>query len=149
MMRLSTKGQYALEAMVALAVAAPDVSLSIREIARRTGISLSYLEQIFANLRKDGLLESVRGTQGGYLLSRKAEKITVSDVLESGEGSLTPVRCAEPGQMVCDEYETCMTRALWEDMSKTIRTVTDHLTLADIASAWQVRGSDDPLDYSI
>mgnify|MGYP004705860553 CR=1 FL=1 len=148
-MRLSTKGQYALEAMVALAVAGPGVSLSIREIAGRTGVSQAYLEQIFSNLRRDGLLESVRGTQGGYLLARAADSITVSDVLESGEGSLAPVHCAESGQPVCDEYETCMTRALWDDMSKTIRTVTDHLTLADIVSAWQENGLDDQPDFSI
>ena len=148
-MRLSTKGQYALESMVALAVAQPGVSLSIREIALRTGISQAYLEQIFASLRRDGLLESARGTQGGYRLAKEAAAITVTEVLESGEGSLAPVRCTESGHAACDEYETCMTRALWEDMSRTIRSVTDHLTLADIVAAWQETGLDNPLDFSI
>ena len=148
-MRLSTKGQYALEAMVTLAVADQSASLSIREIAHRTGISLTYLEQIFVNLKRDGLLASVRGTHGGYLLARPADAITVSDVLESGEGSLIPVRCTKSGQVVCDEYETCMTRALWEDMSKTIRSVTDQLTLADIVTAWRDRETGDRLDFSI
>ncbi len=148
-MRLSSKGQYALEAMVALATADPDKSLSVRAVSGLTGISEAYLEQIFANLKRDGLVESVRGTQGGYLLSKQSERITISAILEAGEGSIAPVRCVESGKAHCDEYETCLTRFLWADLLMTIRSVTDRITLADILVFWQDKEPDKPEDEGV
>lgn len=148
-MRLSTKGQYALEAMVALAVADTGILLSIRAISQKTGISEPYLEQIFASLRRDGLIDSVRGTQGGYRLAKKPEQITVGDVLRSGEGSLSPVRCTENGDETCSSYELCMTRPLWDEMSDAIRSVIDRQTLADIAVSWKRSNENTVLEFSI
>lgn len=148
-MRLSTKGQYALEAMVAMALTASDDLMSIRAISQKTGISEPYLEQIFASLRRDGLIDSVRGTQGGYRLARKPDQITVGEVLRSGEGSLAPVRCTESGPDVCDAIDGCMTRPLWQDMADAVDAVIDRQTLADIVTAWNRQSQSPILEFSI
>ena len=148
-MRLSTKGQYALEAMVTIALANSDALLSIHAISQKTGVSEPYLEQIIVLLRKDGLVDSVRGTQGGYRLARTAEQITVGEVLRSGEGSMAPVRCIENGSEDCPTYEACMTRFLWQDMADAISSIIDRQTLADIVKIWRRERQDPVLDFSI
>lgn len=135
--------------MVAMAVADAGMLLSIRAISLKTGISEPYLEQIFSRLRRDGLIDSVRGTQGGYRLAKNPDQITVGDVLRSSEGSLSPVRCSEKGQDTCNAYALCMTRPLWDEMSDAIRSVIDRQTLADIATAWKSKNQNQILDFSI
>lgn len=148
-MRLSTKGQYALEAMLTMAIEGRGTLISIHVIGQKTGISAPYLEQIFSNLRRAGLIESTRGTQGGYQLAREPEQITVGQILRAGEGSLAPVRCSEQGAEICEAYDTCMTSPLWRQMSEAIGQVIDPLTLADLIRRWQEEQDACLLDFSI
>ncbi len=148
-MRLSTKGQYALEAMLIMAIEGRGTLISIHAIGQRTGISDPYLEQIFSSLRRAGLIESTRGTQGGYQLARDPQAITLGQILRAGEGSLAPVRCSELGAEACDAFETCMTYPLWRQMSEAISSVIDRMTLADLAQRWQDEQDACCLDFSI
>ena len=90
-MKLSTKGRYAVRAMLTLALNQEGNPLSLREISRREGISEKYLEQIFLRLKRAGLIRTVRGVNGGYLLGRKPREISLTEILEGVEGSLAPV----------------------------------------------------------
>lgn len=148
-MRLSTKGQYALEAMLTMAIEGQAAMISIHAIGQKTGISDPYLEQIFSNLRRAGLIDSTRGTQGGYQLAREPEDITVGQVLRAGEGSLAPVRCSEQGVSFCEAFDTCMTSPLWKQMSEAISSVIDRITLADLVSRWHEEQETCCLDFTI
>lgn len=114
-MKLSTKGRYGLKAMYDLALNYGDEPVSLKSIAERQGISENYLEQLMANLRKAGLVRSIRGAYGGYLLSREPSKITVGDVLRALEGPIGLVDCVlEQDAVKCLKYENCITRTVWE-----------------------------------
>lgn len=148
-MRISTKGQYALEAMLVLALAGEFDNTSIRQIGEQTQLSDSYLEQIFSLLRKAGLVVSIRGNQGGYRLANKASEIKTGDVLRAAEGSLAPVRCTDQNLDCCTNQEICPTRPVWRLLEETILKTVDHLTLADLAQSF-VRGDyHGRQDYSI
>lgn len=115
-MKLSTKGRYGARSMLDLALhySVNDGPVALGGIADRQGISEEYLEQIFSALRKSGLVESVRGAQGGYKLGRPAEKITIGDILRVLEGSLAPVDCVVEGKApVCDRYDECVMSGVW------------------------------------
>ncbi len=148
-MRLSTKGQYALEAILTMAAESPDELISIQTLGRKTGISTPYLEQIFANLRRAGLVNSTRGTQGGYSLKKAPEDVTVGEILRAGEGSLTPVYCTSEGIDACEAYDTCMTSPLWRRMDDAISSVIDQLTLAELIERWEKERPGKYLDFSI
>ena len=121
-MQISTKGRYGLRAMVDMAIHANNEPLALRVIAERQGISESYLEQVFTNLRKAGLVRSSRGAQGGYELSRPAQDISVADILNALEGPIAPVHCVEnsPSHRQCEREEYCITRPFWEKFRDTI-----------------------------
>ena len=108
-MKLSTKGRYGLRAAVALAMYAKDEPVSISTIAAREELSESYLEQLFAKLKKAGLVHSIRGTNGGYQLSRPAEDISVGDVLRALEGNMVIVDCPD-SESQCAKYGSCVTK---------------------------------------
>ncbi len=147
-MRISTRGVYALEALLALASHTTDERLSIREISSQTGLSDSYLEQIFALLKKSGLLISTRGNRGGYFLSRPAESITVGEVIRAAEGSLRPVTCSREGLSHCDRYEICLTRPVWSAMEQEIDTFLEQLNLKELtASFLSLEAKDHPEFY--
>ena len=110
-MKLSTKGRYGLRAAVALAMYAKDEPVSISTIAAREELSESYLEQLFAKLKKAGLVHSIRGTNGGYQLSRPAEDISVGDVLRALEGNMVIVDCPD-SESQCAKYGSCV-RVCW------------------------------------
>lgn len=133
-MKLSTKGRYGARAMLDLALHTTDSNpVALGAIAQRQEISEEYLEQIFSALRKSGIVESVRGAQGGYRLARPAEKITVGDILRVLEGSLSPVDCVQESNPVpCSRFEECVMKDVWAKMRDSINAAVDSFTLADL-----------------
>lgn len=131
-MKLTTKGRYAVTAMLDLALHHEAGSVTLGDIARRQGISLSYLEQLFAKLRRSGLVDSVRGPGGGYNLSRPPEKITVAEIILSINENIDATRCG--GERNCQGDEPCLTHQLWEDLSERIHDFLNGITLADLVA---------------
>ena len=114
-LRLSTKGRYGLKAMFDLAVNHANEPISLKSVAERQNISEHYLEQIIADLRRSGLVRSVRGAYGGYYLARKPSEITIGDILRAVEGPIGLVDCVlEYDAVECMKYEDCITRIVWE-----------------------------------
>ncbi len=132
-MKLSTKGRYGVRAMFDLAQHNGQGPISLKSISERQGISEHYLEQLFSGLRKNGLVKSVRGAQGGYVLGREPEKIYVGDIIRVLEGPIAPVDCvAEEDPENCVKADFCVTRTIWEKVRDSIADVFDSITLADM-----------------
>lgn len=119
-MRLTTKGRYAVTAMLDLAIHAQTGPVSLNDISGRQGISLSYLEQLFAKLRRNGLVASVRGPGGGYRLSRADRDINVAEIVDAVNESMDATRCQRKGD--CQDGQQCLTHHLWLDLSDQIHT---------------------------
>lgn len=117
-MRLTTKGRYAVTAMLDLALHYKEGPITLADISKRQGISLSYLEQLFSRLRKNGLVDSARGPGGGYRLSREAAQISVADVITAVDEKVDAMRCEGKGS--CHENGQCLTHELWCDLSDQI-----------------------------
>ena len=135
-MKISTKGRYALRLMLDLALHDSDAPVRIKDIAARQDISDKYLEQIISSLNKAGYVKSIRGPQGGYLLTRQPEEYTVGMILRLTEGSLAPVECVENTATPCDREEDCVTKMIWKKLNDAISGVVDNITLADLLE-WQ------------
>lgn len=131
-MRLSTKGRYGLMAMFQLAQEYGNGPIPLRIIAEKQNLSDSYLEQLFATLRKDGLINSVRGAQGGYLLSDEPSQITVGTILRSLEGDLSPADCAGEDSIECIKEDSCATKLVLIRIKDSIDEVIDSITLKDM-----------------
>jgi Rrf2 family iron-sulfur cluster assembly transcriptional regulator len=132
-MRLSTKGRYAVMAMVDLAQHGGGNPISLAEIAERQEISLSYLEQLFAMLRKSGLVKSVRGPGGGYLLANKRSETRVSDIIQAVDEPIRATRCAPGAPVGCRGNRTrCLTHDLWEELGNQIHLFLSSVSLADV-----------------
>lgn len=131
-MKISTKGRYALRLMLDLALNNTGEPVRIKDIATRQEISDKYLEQIISTLNKAGYVKSLRGPQGGYLLTREPEKYTVGMILRLTEGSLAPVPCLDDEINSCDRQDICVTLRLWQMLNKAIADVVDKVTLADL-----------------
>lgn len=114
-MRLSTKGRYAVTAMMDIALHEEMGPVTLADISQCQGISLSYLEQLFAKLRKGGLVEGVRGPGGGYRLARPASQISVADIIQSVDEKLDMTKCGGKGN--CSQGEKCLTHELWYELS--------------------------------
>lgn len=136
-MRLTTKGRYAVTAMLDLALHADKGPVALADISERQGISLSYLEQLFAKLRRNELVSSIRGPGGGYRLSRSAEGIHVAQVIDAVNESVDATRCH--GKTGCQQGDTCLTHHLWCDLSKQIHTFLSGISLADLVAQREVR----------
>ncbi|MDD2189805.1 MAG: Rrf2 family transcriptional regulator [Eubacteriales bacterium] len=135
-MKISTKGRYALRLMLDLAVNYTGEYISIRSIAARQEISEKYLEQIITHLNRAGYVKSVRGAQGGYMLSRDPSEYTVGMILRLLEGSLAPVSCLDEEES-CDRVSGCVTMEVWEKIQKAVEDVVDNITLADMVTRYQ------------
>jgi Rrf2 family protein len=147
-MRISTKGSYALEAMLAIALHADKRSLSIREISDMTDISDKYLEQIFLLLKNDRLIIGTRGIGGGYVLSRAAGEITVGQILRATENSFSPVACIDNDKL-CERSGNCVTRDIWNRLNNAISDRVDHMTLDDLRSRYLTTGDRAAEQYNI
>jgi Rrf2 family transcriptional regulator, iron-sulfur cluster assembly transcription factor len=132
-MRLSTKGRYAVMAMVDLAAHSGGEPVSLAEIAERQEISLSYLEQLFAMLRKGGLVRSVRGPGGGYLLAGDRKETRIADVIAAVDEPIRATRCAPGAPVGCRNNRTrCLTHDLWEELGNQIHLYLSSVSLADV-----------------
>jgi Rrf2 family iron-sulfur cluster assembly transcriptional regulator len=132
-MKLSTKGRYAVMAMADLAKHAAGNPVSLAEIAERQEISLSYLEQLFAKLRKGGLVRSVRGAGGGYLLALPVEETRIADIVLAVDEPIRATRCTVGSTLGCHGSKArCLTHDLWEELGNQIHLFLNSVTLADV-----------------
>jgi len=130
-MRMSTKAQYAVRAMVNLNLYSEGSPVSLRDISLRESISLTYLEQLFVKLRRGQIVKSVRGPGGGYLLARPAREIQVDEIIDSVEESLVPVACMDRKHgCVCDDH--CVTHNVWHGLGEKIRDFLASITLEEL-----------------
>ena len=136
-MRLTTKGRYAVTAMLDLAVHATDGPITLADISQRQGISLSYLEQLFSKLRKKELVASARGPGGGYRLSREAYQINVAEVIAAVDETVDATRCN--GQGNCQNGEECLTHKLWTDLSEQLYEFLNGISLGQLVENRRVQ----------
>jgi len=134
-MKLSTRGRYGIHAMYDLALNADCGPQSIKAIAEREAIPEAYLEQLIAILKKENLVISIRGAQGGYKLSRSPEEITVGDVLRSLEGGLKLIDCLEEEE-TCGKSCACPSRIVWKKLSDGLNQIVDSITLKDMVDEY-------------
>lgn len=134
-MKMSTKGQYSLRAMVALARQqrqGGEELMSITTMAKETGVTERYLEKLLRSLKAAGLIAAERGAAGGYKLTRDPEEIKVGDVLRVGEGNLIPVDCVQSNGAVCERQEGCVVQYVWKKITEGINEAVDSITLAEL-----------------
>jgi len=132
-MRMSTKAQYAVRAMVNLNLHSEGKPVSLRDISLRESISLTYLEQLFVKLRRGEIVKSVRGPGGGYLLARPAKDIQVDEIIDSVEESLVPVSCMDQ-KNGCACEDQCVTHNVWHGLGEKIRQFLSSITLDDLTT---------------
>ena len=137
-MKISTKGRYALRLMLDLAINHTGNFIPLKSVAQRQNISDKYLEQIIHLLSKGGFVQSARGAQGGYRLTREPQNYTVGEILRLVEGSLVPVACLECGAQ-CDQVGNCMTIDLYKEMQKASDNIVDSTTLVDLIERHQAK----------
>ncbi len=136
-MKLSTKGRYGLKAMFDLALFASDKPISLSTISMRQGISVNYLEQLIAPLRRAGLVKSVRGAQGGYILNKSPKEITVKEILVILEGPFAPADCVQDDNDDCMHANYCVTKLIYEKMKESIDIVTESITLENMIEDYE------------
>lgn len=132
-MKISTKGRYGLRALIDLAQYSEIEPVSINSIATRQGISERYLEQLMTLMKKAGLIKSIRGASGGYVLAKEIEEISVGDVLRALEGNLQPVECAAFSQDdSCEASGVCVTKYVWQRINESINKTVDEISLKQL-----------------
>ena len=136
-MRLTTKGRYAVTAMLDLAINQARGPISLADISSRQGISLSYLEQLFSKLRRNDLVSSVRGPGGGYRLSRDQNEIFVAQIIDAVNETVDSTNCSGRGD--CLEGEQCLTHNLWCDLSDQIHNFLNAISLGELVSRKEVQ----------
>lgn len=143
MMKISTKGRYALRMLLDLAEHTNDGFIALKDIAQRQGISKKYLEQIVPILNKSDILQTNRGFQGGYRLAQAPGKYTIGMILRLTEGSLSPVPCLDQDPIHCERSGECATLPIWQGLSKVINDYLDNITLQDVLDWQRERYSND------
>ena len=149
-MKLSTKSRYGVRAMFDMAYHAGTLPVQIKDISRRQKISPRYLEQIFQDLKKAGLLKSRRGPQGGYYLSRKPEEITAKEIILAAEGEMNLVQCTKDDgdcQTCCEFENQCVTKEIWQEASRRLHEYFDSVTLRDLCERGKDLGLEKELDH--
>lgn len=131
-MKISTKGRYGLMAMLDLAVYSLGDQVTLKSIAQRQNISENYLEQVFSILRKSGIVKSIKGAQGGYILGRSISKITVGDILRVLEGSLSVFEKSEGECKGDSDIESCIVNNVWDKINENMNNLVDSITLEDL-----------------
>jgi|TARA_B110000967_G_C18384837_1_gene317020 Rrf2 family iron-sulfur cluster assembly transcriptional regulator len=134
-MKLTTKGRYAVMAMADLASNDGSSPISLNEIARRQNISLSYLEQLFVKLRNNHLVKSVRGSQGGYMLEKKAKDIKISSIISAVDEEIRTLNCKKDSKKGCGGRSVkCVTHYLWDDLEQHIRSFFENKNLNELVT---------------
>ena len=154
-MRLSTRGRYGVRAMLDLTLAARETPVNLREIASRQEISADYLEQLLRKLRKAGLVRSIRGPRGGFVLARRACEITVWDIVAALEQDVAPVRCVneevgrEPPEQICHRVSGCATHLFWGGLARCVRSFLENKTADDATRICDTAVSGKPVMFYI
>lgn len=148
-MRLSTKCRYGLRALFDMAYHAGTLPAQIKDISRRQNISPRYLEQIFQDLKKAGLLKSRRGPQGGYFLARKPHEINVMDIIHATEGQMALVDCVKTGRgkKSCEFDNQCLTQQVWAEASRRLNEYLGNVTIKDLCDKAREMGLEKELDH--
>lgn len=141
-MKVSTKGRYALRIMLDLAMHNSGELVPLKDIARRQGITLKYMEQIISPLSRAGYVQSLRGSSGGYRLARNPSEYTVGSILRVLEGPLAPTACLEAEINECPRVDSCPTISFWHGLNKVINDYVDSVTLEDLVNEALSRQSD-------
>jgi Rrf2 family iron-sulfur cluster assembly transcriptional regulator len=136
-MKLTSKGRYAVTAMLDVAIHAASGPVPLADISERQGISLSYLEQLFSRLRKHGLVNSVRGPGGGYRLGKCSAQIAIADVISAVDESVNATKCSGKGN--CQGGHQCLTHSLWEDLSDRIADFLQGISLSELVEKRDVQ----------
>ncbi|MGB7604163.1 MAG: Rrf2 family transcriptional regulator [Lutisporaceae bacterium] len=136
-MILSTKGRYGVKMMFELAKKYGGGTMSLKDIAKNLALSETYLEQLISHLKKAGLVNSVRGAQGGYELSRAPADITIGVIIRTLEGPLAPSDCLLDDEPECGRAGYCVTRPIWEKIMDSINNVIDSITLQDMINDYK------------
>ena len=133
-MRLSTKGRYGVRAMLDLAIHEAIGPVSIKNISQREGISVNYLEQIFNQLRRAGLVRSIRGPGGGFLLARPSKEVTAMDIIKALKVPVVPVFCVDEEDEIsqCERMDSCVSRLLWQRLGEKIKEILKATSLEDL-----------------
>ena len=142
-MKISTKGRYAVRLMYDLAVHHTGDWVALKDVSRRQGISVKYLEQIVRQLSICGYLKSLRGPHGGYQLAKEPADYTIYEILQITEGSLRPVACLDDEINQCGRYHECPTIGIWEGLGQVIREYLSQITLEDIVERAKEKGGND------
>ncbi len=148
-MKISTKGRYGLRAMVDLAFHARNEHVALNAVAERQNISTNYLEQVFSGLRKAGLVKSVKGAQGGYILAEKPQDIKVGTILRVLEGSLSVIDGTETMDIDRKSIQYCLKQSVWDKIDESINNVVDSITLEDLVNDYKSLNSIDAIMYYI
>lgn len=146
-MKVTYRGDYALKALLDLAIHYGQAAVTIHEISKRIDAPIKFLEQVLLDLKKGGFVESRRGKVGGYLLSRPPAKITVGEVIRFIDGPIEPISCAKDGYSKCGDIYKCVFRKIWQDVSETTSKIIDNITFEDLAL--KARSGQEALAYSI
>lgn len=136
-MKISTKGRYGLRAMVDLAVFANGDHVALSSVAERQNVSMNYLEQVFASLRKAGLVKSVKGAQGGYILAQEPSAIKVGTILRTLEGDLSVIDSTENENIDHKSIQYCLKVHVWDKIDECLNTLVDSVTLEDLANDYK------------
>ena len=131
MLKLSTKGQYGVRAMFEIARSCGEGPVTIKEISERQDVSVAYLEQILNQLRKAGIINSVKGPGGGYILSRPADRVSIGEILRELEGPVAITSCLDPKEG-CMRVDGCVTHLLWKALGENIEAFLNSMTLRDL-----------------
>ena len=142
-MKISTKGRYALRLMLDLAENGRESYVALKDIAERQRISKKYLEQIVPMLNKSGLLRTNRGYQGGYMLAKSPDSLSVVEILRVTEGSLAPVSCLDDTVNMCERSPRCITLPLWEGLYKVVNDYLDNITLQELIDNYNQTAGDE------
>lgn len=143
-MKISTKGRYGLKAMIDIALYSLSENVTLKSVSERENISEKYLEQIFSALRKNGLVNSKKGAQGGYTLSDSMSKITVGDILRALEGDLLVVQEEEAEKDIMDR---CIQKNLWDKLNNSINSIVDSITLEDLVYEYNIERDPEYIYY--
>ena len=143
-MRLTTKGRYAVTALLDIAIHGKEKPISLADISQRQGISLSYLEQLFAKLKKNALVASSRGPGGGYQLSRESKDIFVAQIIDAVNENIDTTRCGGKGD--CQDGEICLTHHLWQDLSEQMHEFLNKISLGELIARREIKAVADRQD---
>lgn len=149
-MRLSTKGQYAVRAIVSLACHSGENPVTLKDISTEEGISLSYLEQLFVKLRKGKIVKSVRGPGGGYVLAKAASTISVGEIISVVEEPMNPVACLDDDSAGCDRATRCTTQRVWKCLADKIAEFLNSVSIEDLSrEALAMKAGLPPVDSTL